>query len=235
MTEHHGRCPYADDVAPFAIGALDSDATDAFATHIEFCSSCRADVEELQGLASMLPLAAERRQPPPELKQRVMAAVRSEAELLRAAGPEADRGAARRSPRRIGAGARGALVGVAAAAIVALVVVLAGSGTSEVRAVRAQIAYPSAQGRLQLRDGTGTLITAGMPGPGRGRVYAIWTQRPGEPPRFAGTLAPEPGSSAMRGKVEGDLDGVRTVMVTLERASVGGSPTAKPVLTATLA
>lgn len=235
MTEHHGRCPYADDVAPFAIGALDSDATDAFATHIEFCSSCRADVEELQGLASMLPLAAERRQPPPELMQRVMAAVRSEAELLRAAGPEADRGAARRSPRRIGAGARGALVGVAAAAIVALVVVLAGSGTSEVRAVRAQIAYPSAQGRLQLRDGTGTLITAGMPGPGRGRVYAIWTQRPGEPPRFAGTLAPEPGSSAMRGKVEGDLDGVRTVMVTLERASVGGSPTAKPVLTATLA
>ena len=235
MTEHHRRCPYAGDIAPFAIGALDRDATDAFATHIEFCSSCRAGVEELQGLASMLPLAAERRQPPPELKQRVMAVVRSEAELLRAAGPEADRVAARRSPRSIGARARGALVAVAAAAIVALVVVLAGNDSSDVHAVRAQVAYPSAQGRLQIRDGTGTLVTAGMPRPGRGRVYAIWTQRPGEAPRFAGTLAPEPGSSAMRATIEGDLDGVRTVMVTLERASVEGSPTAKPVLTATLA
>ncbi len=41
-------------------------------------------------VADTLPLAAVQVAPPPELKDRIMSAVRAEAEVLQAAGPEAD-------------------------------------------------------------------------------------------------------------------------------------------------
>lgn len=232
----HERCPRADDVAPFTIGALDSDAAHDFPAHLLTCARCRAQVEELRGIVTMLPLTVERRQPPPELKQRVMGVVRSEAELLRAAGPAADRAEAPGAPgwhRRIVAGA--ALVGAIATAIFALAVIgLGDGGEPETRSVRAEVVFPSAHGRVELRDGSGTLVTTGMPLPDRDRVYAIWTQRPGESPQFAGTLTSDRGPNAMRARIEGDLAGVRTVMVTLEPAAVRRSPTATPVLTARL-
>lgn len=234
------RCSHRDDVAPFVIGALDHDAVDFFVAHLATCASCQAAVDDLQGLASMLPLAAERQQPPPELKERVMAAVRSEAELLRAAGPDADRVAwqPRRQERshwwtRLTARPlASAFGGIAAAAAVILVVVvaLAGGGGSDARTVRARVTIPSAQAQLELRDGFGTLVTSGMPSPSPGHVYAIWTQRPGEPARFAGTM---PSSGPARATL--DLDGVQQVMVTVEPAKVGSTPTTAPVVTAQLA
>jgi hypothetical protein len=232
------RCSHRDDVAPFAIGALEHEAVDSFVAHLATCSSCQAEVNDLQGLASMLPLAAERQQPPPELKQRVMAVVRSEAELLRAAGPDADRIASQSTRparsrwwRRLTARPlASALGGIAAAAAVVLVVIaLAGGGGPDARTVEARVTIPSAQAQIELRDGSGTLVTSGMPSPSRGHVYAIWTQRAGEAARFAGTM---PASGPARATL--DLDGVQQVMVTVEPSRVGRTPTTSPVLTAQL-
>src|ERR687885_88835 len=55
-----------------------------------FGGICRREVAELQMVADTLPLAAPQVAPPPELKERIMAAVRAEAAVLAAAGPEAD-------------------------------------------------------------------------------------------------------------------------------------------------
>jgi hypothetical protein len=54
------------------------------------CEICRREVAELQMVADTLPLAAPQVAPPPELKERIMAAVRAEAAVLEAAGPAAD-------------------------------------------------------------------------------------------------------------------------------------------------
>lgn len=228
------RCPYGDDVAPFVIGALDADALDAFVGHLAACASCRTEVEQLRSMALMLPLATEPVEPPPELKQRVMAVVRSEAQLLRASGAGADVVAP--PPRRRWWAPRpltAALGGLAAAAAAAIVVVALAGGGADTRVVEAEVAMARASAHVELADGSGTLVASGMPSPARGHVYAIWTRRAGERARYVGTLGAPPSNGSTRARLS--LDGVREVMVTVEPVRVGRDPTTKPVVTARLA
>jgi anti-sigma factor RsiW len=83
-------CEHRDDVGAWVLGALPDDAHERFAAHLVGCEACRREVAELQMVADTLPLAAPQVAPPPELKERIMAAVRAEAAVLEAAGPEAD-------------------------------------------------------------------------------------------------------------------------------------------------
>ena len=94
-----------DDAGAWVLGALPEDEERRFAAHLETCAICRREVAELQMVADTLPLAAVQVAPPPELKDRIMSAVRAEAEVLQAAGPEAD---ASRASRRREAGAAAA-------------------------------------------------------------------------------------------------------------------------------
>lgn len=87
-------CEHRDDAAAWVLGALPDDEQERFAAHLAGCEICRREVAELQMVADTLPLAAPQVAPPPELKDRIMAAVRAEAAVLRAAGPEADVAAA---------------------------------------------------------------------------------------------------------------------------------------------
>jgi len=83
-------CEHTDDAGAWVLGALPQDQEGRFAAHLETCAICRREVAELQMVADTLPLAAVQVAPPPELKDRIMSAVRAEAEVLQAAGPEAD-------------------------------------------------------------------------------------------------------------------------------------------------
>ncbi|HZO37033.1 MAG TPA: anti-sigma factor [Solirubrobacteraceae bacterium] len=231
------RCPQSDNVAPFVLGALEHDAIDPFVEHLGTCASCRAEYDELQATATMLPLAVEQRDPPPEMKQRLMAVVRSEAELLRAAGPDADRVTVKPEGRRWWARLTErplatALSGAGAAAAVVLVVVALAGGGSDTRTIQAQVLIPKANAQVEVNGGSGTLVASGMPSPSGGHVYAIWTQRANEKPRFAGTLGATPSKGSARATL--NLDGVRQVMVSVEPADVGSAPTTEPVVTAQL-
>jgi anti-sigma factor RsiW len=236
MTKRDQQCQHAEDVAPYVIGALDRDSADAFDRHLAACPSCRAEVEDFSAFARLLPLAAECQQPPPELKQSLMSVVRAEAELLRAAGPEADRAPARPPRRRwwgrLAAWPRTAVAGglATAVAVAIAVAVLAGGDGADTRTIQARVTAPSAKAQVVLDDGSGTLTATGMPVPTRGHVYAIWTQRAGESPRLAATVS---AGGDMEAKL--DLDSVDTVMVTVEPTRVGRMPTSAPVLTADLA
>ena len=55
------------------------------------CTICREEVDELRPAAEALPMASPPMVPPPALKDRIMAEVEREAELLAQAGPGADR------------------------------------------------------------------------------------------------------------------------------------------------
>jgi anti-sigma factor RsiW len=83
-------CEHREDAGAWVLGALPGDERERFAAHLAGCDACRREVAELQMVADTLPLAAPQVAPPPELKERIMSAVRAEAAVLAAAGPEAD-------------------------------------------------------------------------------------------------------------------------------------------------
>jgi len=83
-------CAHVEDVGAWVLGALPAGQAERFAAHLPGCAVCRREVAELQMVADTLPLVAEQVAPPPELKDRIMSVVRAEADVLGAAGPEAD-------------------------------------------------------------------------------------------------------------------------------------------------
>ena len=64
-------------VAPYALDSLDSDERQAFERHLEECSECRAQLVELQ-IATDALAYAESVEPPTELRERILAAARTE-------------------------------------------------------------------------------------------------------------------------------------------------------------
>jgi hypothetical protein len=94
------RCEQQINAGAWVLGALDGDDAGGFAGHLEHCEFCQVEVARLMMVSDAMPLASEQIVPPPALGDRIMAVVASEAQLLRAAGPDADRVPAR--PRRDG-------------------------------------------------------------------------------------------------------------------------------------
>ena len=98
-------CEHIDDAAAYVLGALPDDEVEPFVAHLATCADLPARGRRAARWPSTrCPLAAPPAAPPPELRGRIMAVVNAEAELLAAAGPEADRppppGAARRAGLR---------------------------------------------------------------------------------------------------------------------------------------
>ena len=117
--EPNGHARFGDDVAPWLLGALADEERQEFERHLAACGRCREEVAALRPAVEALPLAAPPVVPSPELRDRIMSVVESEAQLLEAAGEHADRPpkAARKRRRRPAfGGLRPALVGGLAAA-----------------------------------------------------------------------------------------------------------------------
>ncbi|MDP9384766.1 MAG: zf-HC2 domain-containing protein, partial [Actinomycetota bacterium] len=82
---------WADDLGAYLLEALPDGERQGFEAHLEACERCREELAELSVAADALPASVEQFSPPPELRDRIMAVVNAEAELLAAAGPGADR------------------------------------------------------------------------------------------------------------------------------------------------
>ena len=67
------------DLAGYVLGALDPGETAAFEQHLAGCDTCRAEVDELQGLPELMERAAPPIEVPPGLRQRTFAAVQQDA------------------------------------------------------------------------------------------------------------------------------------------------------------
>jgi anti-sigma-K factor RskA len=218
---------WAEGVGAYVLGAMPDRELTAFASHVEGCESCRAAVEDLRPAVDALPAATPHLAAPPELRERLLGIVRSEAELLRAAGPEADR-----PPRR-----RGWLFGsrplTAALVAVALIVAgvagfaLRGSSGPLTRTIAGRVVgVPRASARIEIRGRRAELRVTSLPAPPPGRVYQVWLLR------SSGT---RPAATMALFTVEGDgsatvrlpsLRGASAVLVTNE--PVGGSRTGVP-------
>jgi len=233
MTDH---TEWADNVGAYLLGALPPDELEAFEAHMRDCPECRRDVEELRVAADALPVSVAPVAPPAALKQRIMAVVESEAELLAAAGRRADAPEpGRRRRRRAARGwrLRPAFAALGAAALLAVGVV-AGAllpGGDGARTVVASSTAPGADVKLEIHDDGATLVARDMPAPPEGRIYQVWIKRPGSDPEPTSVLWSTRTDGSAEVAVPGSLDGVEAVLVTDERQGGADAPTRAPVIT----
>ena len=227
---------WIDAAGAYVLGALDDAELAAFEEHVAECPACRREVEELQVAADALPAGVVQMAPPPELKDRIMAVVNAEAELLAAAaGTKASGGFV---PRR----RRGSVLGwltrpaVAVACVLALAAgVAAGvllSGGNDTRTVVAQTAAPGARVEMRVNDDGARLVARHMPAPPDGRIYQVWLKRPGRAPEPTTVLWSVDASGSADVTVPGDMHGVEAVLVTDEPDGGSQAPTRQPVITA---
>jgi anti-sigma factor RsiW len=234
MAEDHRR--YEEDLAAYLLGALVAEEKREFELHLRSCPACQAEERWLRAAVDVLPSSVEQLEPPPELRERLMATVRDEGEV---AGPAAQPRARRRP--RFGFVLRPA-VAFGAAALIAVGVgtgyLIGDSGGGSTQAVATipaspTAAAPAARGEIVKSGDTAVIRVSGLR-QRRGRVYELWLVR-------KGSAAPEPSSlfavredgSGAAG-IAGGLEGVRMVMVTSELEGGSDEPTTKPVLRATL-
>jgi anti-sigma factor RsiW len=231
------ECELRADAAAYVLGALNEPEVETYRVHLATCAACREEMLRLQPVADSLAVAVPRVDAPEDLRARLMAVVHAEAELLHAAGHEADRPAPARSSRRRRrfAPALAATVAVAAGALVGALAFDTGS-SQHARVIQASVLLPGHRATASLRvvDSEARLVVKGMPAPPQGRIYEVWLARGAQPPeptdaRFS---VSSHGDSSV--DVPGNLNGVSRVLVTDE--PLGGSlhPTSPPVIIASV-
>jgi hypothetical protein len=239
MSDH--ACPRIDDAASYVLRAMPDGEWETYREHLTRCAACAEKVAELQFVGDALLSGVPQLTAPAPVRDRVMAAVRAESELLLAAGHGADRAApAPARPRRRFRPLALRPLQAAALASVALALGLGGgallsSGGNGARTVAAKVAAPGATASVRLSSDGAKLVVAGMPAPADGRVYQVWLDRGGaRTPQPTDALFSVSRAGHASVDVPGDLDGVKAVLVTDEPLGGSRTPTRAPVISATL-
>jgi anti-sigma-K factor RskA len=233
---------WQEDVAAYMLGALEPARAAELERHLEKCERCRAEVRWLMPALSALPQSVERREAPPQLRERLLAEVRAEAapaeaEGAAAAGPLQRAGAWLRG---LGSGPMGLrpVVGVAAALLV--VVAVAGyaigggiGGGDEGGSTETVVAgkAPGVTAKMVTKDGgeSGTLQLAHVRQLHDERVLQAWVQRDGEVEPVRALFVPDDEGRAST--TIADMEGVEVVMVTTEPRGGSEAPTSTPIVT----
>jgi hypothetical protein len=197
-----------------------------------------AEIAALQPAADSLALGVIRMEAPEDMRARIMAVVGGEAELLRAAGHEADLPARPRARWR--ARLQPALAATAAlAAGLAIGALAIGGGTTTVtrtQTIEAAVVAPGyhATAALHKAGSHVVLVVTGMPAPPPGHIYEVWLERGARAPEPTDVLFSVTHSGGGSVGVPDSLQGVSKVLVTAE--PLGGSlkPTREPVIVASI-
>jgi hypothetical protein len=221
-----GDCEQRADAAAYVLDALDE--PDAYLEHLAECATCRAEVADFRSVVDALPATVPVVAAPRALRERILATIRSEAELLRAAGPQAD--AAPKASRRPAPILTTCVVIAAGIVIAAVIAFNTGSPASE-RVVSARVAATVSGAHASLRRvaGHAELVVSDMPQPPQGRIYEVWVNR-GAGPRPTNALFSVTSRGSGSVNVPGSLHGVKEVMVTSEPFEGSSSPTGPPLL-----
>jgi hypothetical protein len=232
--EHDRRL---EEVAAFALGALDTAQTDDFREHLKGCKRCQDELRWLAPAVRALPEAVDQQPPPAALKVRLMEEVRADvAAEAKLAGDEKrrERTTSRRSFREwlggldVGGLTWKPLAGMAAVVLIVAAGVgyLVGNGggsnihTTEVQQKNGIVAM------VVDEDGKGELRLTGVEQPGNGKVLEAWVARGEAVEPVKMLFTPDEEGNATT-QIE-DLKGVDLVMVTREPAGGTKTPTTKP-------
>jgi Anti-sigma-K factor rskA, C-terminal/Putative zinc-finger len=176
------QCPdREDDLAAYALGALDPDEARSLEQHLESCPSCVGRLRWLQPAAELVPASVPQLSPPSALRDRLVAIAYEEA----AVSPRASRSAVARRPSLLArlVPARPVLATLAAAALLGVGVVgghaLWGDDAGDVQtfAVRSLTPQLEAEGSVRVEGSSGTLALENLPALRGDRVYQVWVRR----------------------------------------------------------
>jgi anti-sigma-K factor RskA len=235
MRESDFDCPRLADAAAYVLGSLEQDELGPYREHLAACAQCRAEVAELQTVVDELPTTVSPARASPELRQRILATVRAEAELLSAAGPEADQPTPpkrRWRPRNDFALGIGAAAAAGLAALVAVLIAVGSSGHAKIIVTRGTTEGAARTAQASLRQGSGRaeLVVSHMPQPAVGRIYEVWLSHGPNDARPTNALfsVTDMGNGSV--DVPNSLHGVKEVMVTSEPAGGSQHPTTAPLI-----
>ncbi len=246
MANEHER--WSEELAAYLLGALEPTEMAAFERHAEDCERCRDEARWLMPAMQALPESIERHQAPPQLRERLMAEVR--ADLGASLGGTAEERAPGEDGRerggwrqRIGAlwrgeGPRGLRTVAGLAALLLVVAAVAGyvvgnngssspSGGSVSTVVSGQA--PGIVATMVREGGGGSLHLKNVKPIPDGRVLEAWVQRGGKVTPVRALFVPDREGRAST--TVANMEGVETVMVTVEPAGGTEAPTSTPIVT----
>jgi hypothetical protein len=227
-----GEHPDRDDLVAFALGALEPGEERAIGAHAPGCARCTRELEALVPAVAVLGESVEQLEPPPGLRERVLAEVQADA------APSAEREPAPQRPRR--RGWRGLFMRPAFAVGLAIVIaalggyLIAGNGGESGRSSETVpvVAQQGIGGTLAVGDHGSMLSLHGL-GELKGReVYQVWVGK-GQSLRPSSNFIPDANGRAMTA-VDGALESGTKVMVTREPHPGETMPTSPVLLSATV-
>jgi hypothetical protein len=232
--EHMPACEQSLDAAAYVLGALEESEVDTYRGHLAGCAACREEVLQLQPVVDSLAVGVPLVRAPDGLRARLMAVVHAEAELLHAAGHEADRPAPARARWRFRLLPALAATGALAAGLLIGALAISSGSSQRTQIIQATVSASGGHATAALRK-TGThveLNVAGLPAPPLGRIYEVWLEHGSQPPQPTDALFSVTDAGDGSVSVPGDLRGVSKVLVTDEPLGGSLTPTRTPVIVA---
>jgi anti-sigma-K factor RskA len=216
---------YNELTAAYALGALDPDETSAYEDHLAGCPICQDDLAALSATAVQLAMAAPPVDPPPELRERILQAARSERQNV----------VPLRSRRLEWSRPSGRTAVAAVAAIAACLVIGLGvwnislhNQLSDAREALRSVPINGATGSVVVGNGNrGMLVLAGLENAPAGKTYEAWVIRDGVASP-AGTFG---GGGTIAVRLMHPVRSGSVVAVTVEREGGAKQPTTKPFVT----
>jgi len=223
----NGEHPSREDLVAYSLGALAADEERRVESHAPGCARCARELEALGPAVAVLGESVEQLEPPPELRERVLAAVRREVE---ADEPERAAPRRRRLQRFILRPATGlAALALAGAGVAGYLVRDTGGGDQPTVPVEANTGIG---GSLVVGDTSSMLNLHGMAALPKGAVYQVWVAD-GSSVRPSSNFIPDNLGHATTA-VDGHLESGERVMVTRESAPGHTAPTPPILLSATV-
>ncbi|HEY1855576.1 MAG TPA: anti-sigma factor [Solirubrobacterales bacterium] len=230
-----------EEVAAFALGALDADRIADVKEHLNGCKRCQEELRWLSPAVRALPEAVEPQVPPPALKHRLMEEVRADAAAAAKHAREEERRERAASRKGFGEWLRGLRLGGLTykplAGIAALVLVVAavagyavgtgGSGSDNVRTITS----PQGNGivaKVVTEGNRAEVRLANVKQLPEGKVLEAWVQRGNAVEPVPALFAPDHAGNAST-TIE-DMKNVSLVMVTREPAGGTKVPTTEPIV-----
>jgi anti-sigma-K factor RskA len=224
MSDHREN---RDQIAAYALGALDPAENLEVERHLAGCDECREYLEWLDPAVDLLPASVEPLTPPPALKRSLMSAVEDEIKAERRAEK-----ARKRSERGLwGTIWRPVTAGVLSVVLIAGVTVgwlLRGDEPESQFFEAESLAQvgPEMEASLEVQGDEGTLHVVKLPGLPPDQDYQAWIQRDGVMEPDSTFDVREDGEVA----IEGSLKGAEGVYITREPENGSEEPTSEPLM-----
>lgn len=235
-------------LAPYALGAVGAVEARQVRAHLPECAECRDDLARLSEVVAALPLVVDEALPPSRLRQRILAAVRSESAASgRFGGATTDDAPAKvlelptEAARRTPMFRRSFLMPAAAAVVLALLgwnlqlqtqlTNRRGQVASAVITAPLKGTHGSVVGEITYLPQQRVALVSfhNLASPGAGRTYEMWVIDAKGKPQPAGVFAPE-GDGTKLLVLSQDI-GHHTIAVTEEPLGGSPEPTTTPFIT----